>query len=302
MGIDRIATYNSFLQLYGNVSKVDAELANLQNQISSGRKSQNFAGIASDASQFLQLDDKINRNEYYLKNNSIIRARIDSTSNVLSQVISSTSELKNLILQRRASSNDVGVFGTQLESIFKAIAGQMNTSIDGRYLFSGGRTDVKAVDDVSLPVLSQANTPDAGYYQGDNRDLTVNVSENVSFAYNVRANEEGFQKIFAGIAIAKEAEETGSDAKFAAAYDLLDQGIREVASIQAKVNSNKVALDNVEENITSLQTYWKGVKEGIGNTDIIAATTQVAIHQGILQATFQVFARITSLRLSDYLR
>ena len=38
------------------------------------------------------------------------------------------------------------------------------------------------------------------------------------------------------------------------------------------------------------------------NADTVALSTQIATQQSVLQATFQVFSRISGLKLSDYLR
>ncbi len=51
MAIDRVTTYGLFTQTINNVFKGDSNLATLQNQISSGFKAQNFAGIASLTAQ-----------------------------------------------------------------------------------------------------------------------------------------------------------------------------------------------------------------------------------------------------------
>jgi flagellar hook-associated protein 3 FlgL len=301
MAIDRISTYGLFQTTFSNISKVDGDLSNLQNQLSSGFKSSTFDGISANAQQFLQLDDKLSRTDHYINNNSIINVRVNSTNNVLSQVISTANELKNLILQRRNASNDVGVFQTQINGIWQTLTGQLNTTIDGRYIFSGGRTDTKAVDDEHFPQITNADTNGTDYYQGDDQDLSVKVSDNISMTYNVRANDDGIQKIFAGLALASEGDSGDNDAKLAQAFDLVNDGIKGVITAQAKVNANVVQLNDVGNNLTSLQTYWKGIKEEIGNTDLVTASTQVAVNQSILQATFQTFARITSLRLSDFL-
>jgi len=302
MTIDRVSTFGLFQSTMSNIFKVDSDIANLQNQLSSGFKSQDFAGISANSMQFLQLDDKLSRTNQYLSTNSIIRVRLNSTATVLSQVINTASELRNLILQRRNAANDVGIFGTQLNAIWKSLAGQLNTTVDGRYIFSGGRTDTKAVNDKQFPAIIDDDALEADYYQGDSEDLNVRVSDNIDMVYNVRANEAGFQKIFAGLAMAQEGDASDSDDKLAAAYDLVSEGIQGVLTSQAQANSNIVELGNIEQDLGSLQTYWKGIKEEIGNTDLITASTQVAINQSILQAAFQAFARINSLRLSDFLR
>jgi len=42
--------------------------------------------------------------------------------------------------------------------------------------------------------------------------------------------------------------------------------------------------------------------EEIGNADILGASTQISINQGILQASFRSFSILSQLRLSDFLK
>jgi flagellar hook-associated protein 3 FlgL len=300
MGIERVGTFDVFQKTMSDVGKIDNEITNLQNQISSGFKSQNFAGISDSALQFLDLQNRLARADQYLGNNGVIKVRLSSTNTALTQIINTATDLKNLILQRRDATNDVGTFQTQITAIWKTLTGQLNLNVDGRYIFAGGRTDQKAVNDTSFPQIT--NGTNTNYYQGDDQDLNVRISDNVDMTYNVRADGDGFSKLFAGLAMASDGDTANSDEKLSQAYDLIADGIKGVISAQAKNNSNLVDLDNNDQSLTAQKTYWKGVKEELGNTDLISASTQVAVDQGILQATFQVFARINSLRLADYLK
>jgi flagellar hook-associated protein 3 FlgL len=302
-GFGRISTYAVFQNTLRDASKVQAELLTLQNQLSSGQKSQNFEGMASQAEQFLDLDSKISRTDQYIVNNNLVKTRITNTSTALGQLIDTATNLKNLIITRRNESFSNGLpFQNLLTGNWQTMVGQLNTSAEGRYLFSGSRTDVRAVDTDTFPALEESGIPDAGYYRGSGENVTVRAGDDVQFEYNIRADDPAFQKIFAGLAMAKQGDIEGSDQDLQRAYDLVEEGLQGVIALQAIANANSVQMDEINDQHGSLKLYWKGVKEEISNTDIVAASTQVAINQGILQASFQAFARINSLRLSDFLR
>lgn len=301
--VDRVSTYNIFQTSLSSTGRVFAQLADLQNQLSSGYRAQNFAGIPNEATQYLKLEDTLARTQRYLDNNSLVKVRLQTTDTVLTQVIDTATELKNLILLRRNDSLSVGdLFATQLDDAWRTLTSQLNTSVSGRYVFGGASIDTPPVDTESFPVLAVQGTPDDGYYRGDNVTLTARVDDNVTINYNVRANASGLQKIFAGLSMAKLGDEQGSDAYLAQSFDLIKEGIEEVNSLQAQVRSNTLTVDNINANLTSLRIYWTGVQEETIRTDFVSVSTQVAINEGILQASFQSFARITSLRLSDFLR
>jgi flagellar hook-associated protein 3 FlgL len=303
VGVGRVSTYALHQSTLRDTSRLISELSDAQTQLSSGYRSQNFAGIASQSEQFLMLEAKISRSDMYMESNALALSRINTTSTVLDQVITSATDLKNLVLLRR--NNSIGTslaFGDQLENYWKTITSQLNTSSEGRYLFGGTRTDVPPVNGSVFPSLAQSGVPDQGYYNGGSQDVTLRADDNVEIAYNVRANAPGFQKIYAGMAMAKQGHENNNDDALAQAYTLMNDGVKEINDQLATVNANKVTIDRINVRHESLKLYWKGSKEEIANADIVSLSTQVAVNQGILQAAFQSFAKINSLKLSDFLR
>lgn len=303
MSVGRISTYALHQSTLRDATRAQNLLAEQQTQISSGNKAQDFAGLGgSEAEQLLSLENKISRSDVYVSNNTLVSARLNVTDNVLSQVIETVSDIKNLISQRRNDSANSSSFDETLDNKWKSLTELLNTSLQGRYLFSGSRTNVPAVDSETFPTLRQPGVPDDGYYQGSQDDVTARIDDYIEMTYNVRADAPAFQKIFAGLATAMQGHETSNDSQLQQAYDFLSQGTSGLIDMQAVVNQNKVAVNNVSDRHASFKVYWQGVKEEIVNTDIVSVSTQVAINQGILQASFQAFAKINSLRLSDFLR
>jgi flagellar hook-associated protein 3 FlgL len=303
MSLGRISTFALHQTTLRDSSKVQVNLADLQQQLSSGFKSQDFAGLGgSESEQFLLLENKIAKTDIYLNNNKIATTRINSTDNVLSQVIDTAANLKSLISQRRNAASNSGAFPETLKGAWQSLVSQLNTSLEGRFLFGGTRTDVAPVNPDTFPTLEVDGVPDDNYYQGSAEDVLLRADDNTEINYNVRADDMGIQQIFAGLAMAQKGHDANSDADLVKAYDLVTQGLDGVIATRSIVNQNKVAIDNINTRHDSFKLYFQGVKEEIGNADLVSVSTQVAINQGILQAAFQAFAKINSLKLSDFLR
>lgn len=303
MTLGRISTYALHQSTLRDAAHTQFELFKLQTQLSSGYKSQTFEGMADQTEQFLGLETRISKIDLYLKNNKLIESRVNTTVAVIDQTIETGTQIKNLILLRRnATTEESLAFPEQITNMWKALVAQLNTNSEGRYLFSGTRTDSLAVDADTFPTLEESGVPDTGYYLGSSENITARIDDNTDFTYNIRADEEGFQKIFAGLAMAMQGHNEQSDEDLAAAYTLVDEGVKAVISLQAKANANKVSISQVNERHESFKIYWKGVIEDVGSTDLVSVSTQVAINQGILQASFQAFGLINSLKLSDFLR
>ena len=299
----RISSYNLHQTLLRDTTNAQTTLYDLQNQLSSGQKSNTYQGLGNSVQSYVDLNNKLNSTQTYIDSGTIVTARLNTADNALNSIISTANDIQNLIgLQRTASSGTALAFQTQLEGKWQQLTDQLNTSYEGRYLFSGTRTDVPAVDTTAIPTLQVDGVPDAGYYKGSQQNVTTRVGENNNIDFSVRADDPAFQKLMAGIALAyKYGQAAGDSTQMGQAFDLMKEGTDGVISLRATVNANKVSVSSNVDQLNALKLYWKGLKEGISNTDIVAVSTEVAITQGILQAAYQAFARISSLKLSDFL-
>jgi len=302
MAVNSVSTYAIFQSTLTDMNKVETDLNNEQMQLSSGSKAQNFAGMADNVQQYLSLDATIAKTNQYLNDNQLVETRINTTSSVLSQVVDIATSLQSLISQRLSSAGNNSAFGTQLQGVWQQLTGQLNTSVDNQYLFSGTAVNTPPVNATDFPALQQSGVPDAGYYQGNQQNITVSAQDNTSVTYNVRADAPAFQQLFAGLAMAQQGDQLNSSNALSQAETLVQSGLQGIINIQATVNTNKVNYTTIDQNLNNLKLYWQGILQSLGNTDVVAVSTQVAINQGILQAAFQAFAKISSLRLSDYLK
>jgi flagellin-like hook-associated protein FlgL len=90
-------------------------------------------------------------------------------------------------------------------------------------------------------------------------------------------------------------------AGLAAAIDLIQKGQEGLNSARGRINNSIINVTQINERHTQMKLYLKGVTEQVIKTDLASAATEVSNHQAALQATFQVYSRLSQLRLSDYL-
>lgn len=305
MVISRVSTYTLTQGTLRDATRTQNTLFDLQRQVSSGLKADTFEQLSGQVEYFTALDNKMQRTKQFTETNKVMVTRLQTMQTALDQVSDTADDLKNLILMRRnALTGNNLAFEQQLDAYWQSLTVALNTHVEGRYLFSGTDTAQQAVDDTHFPELATDGVPDDGYYLGSKQDPSLRVSESFTLTSPyIRADDPGIQKLFAALAVAKEASAGGGDdLKLQQAFNLASEGIQGVIDAQAKVNSSIVTINKETDKLGALQLYWKGLKDNIANTDIVGASTEIATNQGILQATFQVFARINSLRLSDFLR
>ena len=301
MPIERISTRSVHQRTLVDFNRVQSHLLELQKQISSGIKTDDFKGLAGQVEQFTNLDGKIRKAVTYQESNEIVITRIQTANVAFDGMVETVNDIKNLLVQWR----DPGLrptlpFTQQMEAFKKTLTGQLNQTADGRFLFGGSRTDIPPVID-PLPAPVSVGTPDDSYYQGSKEDIIVRAQDNQEIRYNIRADNEAFQNVFAGMAMAAEAHALDDDERMITAFNMVNDGLQGIIALQAENNQNSVTIRQINDRHKSLQLYWQGVTEEVSKTDIVAASTEVAVDQAVLTATFQAFSSINRLRLSDFL-
>lgn len=302
MVVSRVSTYSVHQSTLSDVTRLQANLANLQNQLSSGVKSDSFEGLNGQVETFVQFEAKIKKTQSLLENNAVTISRMQTTDVALDQIIALADNFQDLLVQRRNPvSGDSLQFEISARGMREAVAAQLNTAQEGRYLFGGSRTETQPVI-TPVPTSAVPGIPDDLYYQGNDARLVARVQETFEIEYNVRANESGFQKLFAAINLGLQADADNSQTGLEEATFLVTEALDEIISIRAAVQQNIVNVEEINERHEQLNLYWKGVNEKVIKTDILSVSTEVAMSESILQASFSSFARLNELRLTDFLR
>lgn len=299
MGVTRvgnIALYNNTLT---DITSTQKRLAELQEQISSGIKSHTFAGLNGQVEQYTLLEAKLRLTTSQIEGNQLNISRINTADQAMAQAIEIADKMEDLIVQARNATIGTTVdMPAIMKDYLKDLQQALNINFEGRYLFGGTSTATAPVENI---FAGPAGT-NAGYYTGAEHDIVYRRDERTEYNFPIRADDPSFQKIIAAAKLAIDGFTANSSDVMGAALDLMQDGQRDLNVARARVNSTAISLEDTNEQLGSLKLYWKGVTEEVGKTDLLAASTEVANHEAVLQAAFAVFARLSQLRLTDYLR
>ncbi|WP_033068923.1 flagellin [Thalassospira australica] len=165
--VTRVATYTNHTLLSDLALRNAARVTDLQNQASSGYKSRDYAGIADSTQRLLNLEGEYTRAEQFLHNTTQAKLRLQSMETAVDSMITIATEMKTLLIQATSAqqADDVNVM-SQGDKALEQIANLLNTNLDGRYLFAGGRSEESAVD------LEKMSAPD-NYISSNDNDLTT---------------------------------------------------------------------------------------------------------------------------------
>lgn len=300
--VQRTNTFAAFNSQMSDVSSLMTSMYKTQQQISSGVKAQNFQGLDGSVEQFTALKTRIAKAEAFKDNNTVAIAKFQQINQSLTNMTDLVDDMEDIMTLRRNGATGQNVnLSQQLSNMLQSMAGELNSTYGGRYLFGGTETAKPPVIDNPIPNPLEQGVPDTQYYQGSSENISLRAADNVTLAYDVRADDPAFQKVIAAVKLALEGDVANDDEKLAAALDLLQAGQKELTAVQARVNVTVVNLQDINQRHDSMRLYWKGVTEELSKTDIVEASTKLANDQAVLQASFQAFARISQLHLMDYL-
>lgn len=300
MTVSNVSTYGSLQGLLQNVAQVQNSLNNDQIAVSSGHSAQTFDGLNGSVEQLTSLNAQLARLTNYTQNNGVVTSQLQSTNTALGQIQQIATGIVSLIAQQiSGTSNTTTSFDQQLQNNLASITAQLNTTFEGNYLFSGTATKTAPVT-LPLPNPVTIGTPDAGYYKGSAQNSTLRIADNQTIPNSIRADDSAFQQIIAGIQQALQPNAGADDLKNA--ENLVSQGLNGVIALQSTTNSNIVNLQQVTSQNQTLQTYYTGLSTNLTQSDVVALSTKIAQDQTILEASFQAYARISSLTLANYLK
>ncbi len=304
---DRIATFTQTNQLINNNLRLQSNYGEKQLQISSGFKSNDYAGIARDTSRLLNLETDYDKIVQQTENSQVALDRTNIMFSVMANMISQTDAFM-ADLQQTVSG--FGLTGPDLvnnaQTSLNQFTGGLNTASADRFLFAGSNTQIAPVDLTDpawggqLFVLPGPSVADTNYYQGNDYIQTVESTDGFNVDYGVRANNSAFEKIIRAYDLVI-TNPTDPDT-IAEAYRVMQEGQSELQILNASLSQRAQTLDqqirNNEEELVLIDTQIVTIRE----VDVADATVNLKQIETQLEASYQVTAIMLDLKLSDYFR
>ncbi len=133
------------------IGKMQERFAQLQVQLATGQKASTLAEMGSDRYFDLSIRSRINRIEGYQNNIDMVNMRLEVFDQVVSRLDTVETDARAAITPSAYGSSNVN-FGTApsfARSQLDEVVNLLNTDVDGRFLFGGGKVDQKPVEAVA---------------------------------------------------------------------------------------------------------------------------------------------------------
>ncbi len=154
----RIADLASNQQVVSLLQQTQSRLYDAQYQVSTEKRSPDYAGISRESQRLLNLENTNERILRYSRNNDIMNMRLEvqhQTNDAIENIIGDFREqLDNFIQGDMTNEASVDEIQDYAYKSLINIEAYLNTRIDGQYLYAGSRTDTAPVE---FPWDSQAD-------------------------------------------------------------------------------------------------------------------------------------------------
>lgn len=309
--VSRVTNLSSSRLINSLILKSQDRINEQQIRLTTQQKSQDYLGIGDDASRLLTVESSLRRIDQFVKNNAFIDMRMETMLNSMDAVGDILKEVRTLVRDVLEDGTLDGIDKNDFTEIkMDQLEGFLNVKMNGRFLFSGTKTDTQPVN---AGDLADAPTFDADgvtttaepsfFYQGDDNQVKARIDEGVTLEYGVKANNEGFEKLIRAIRLVKSTDLSDANVigKFQHALNLLNESADNIAAVELNTGVKFQQLASTTRSLKDTKSILDGVVDEIERADTFEAVSILNQVQTQLEASYATAVRVSSLSLTRFL-
>ncbi len=281
-----------------------------ERQVATGKKAQYFKEIGKDTGVLLSAKALEGRITQFQKTGELVSSRIELQNVQLQSLSDSAGALRQSVLDAVSLNKGVG-FMAKISQLFETSVGILNSKIDGKYIYSGTRSDVPPVNISKIGELV-AIPAAANVFDNNTLKQSARLDESLIIEYGVVASEIATDLFDAikRIADYDANPATGpfqSDLTPAQAAFLQGEMVNLIAltdQLTAVVAENGSKFEQVQtttQRHVSTEIYVTGFISDIEDVDIAEAITRLNEDQTATEATMRMLSTLNRLTLLDFL-
>jgi flagellar hook-associated protein 3 FlgL len=279
-----------------DLRRVQERLSDAQSRVSSGKQIEKPSDDPLGAERAVRLRSELQTNSAYSTAVDESKSWLDATDSALSSINDIVQRARELTVQAANGATTPAArqsIKLELDALTDQLKTTLNNAYDGRYIFSGTKTDTPPYD------LNSA-TPDA--YQGDGNPVVRQIGPGVSVQVNVTGDDvlSGLLPALRSIS----AHLAANDSASLQTTDLqaLDAGLDTVANARSQVGAttNRVTAAGLRlDDMHDVTTAFLSTTE---EADLPQALTDLSAQQNALTAALQGGSTLIQQSLMDFLR
>jgi flagellar hook-associated protein 3 FlgL len=315
--ISNLAQHN--FNLFSTLN-TQSRLFKAQTQVSSGDKSQDFAGIDREAGRLVNIKNELERVNQFQDNIDRTDRRLDLMGFSLGRIEEVARDFRSTLLnaQNGATADTIGLKELS-QGLLDQIVDLLNVRDESRYLFAGGNIQTKPVDlnngtYVPPTVPPFPTTADTDWYNGDAVIQEARVDEGFSISYGITADSNALEKVIRSFDAISEINFSTPPtvAELQAVRDaitLLTEAIEQntvgqktIGELFGQVELDRKLINDVNVKHNNFLLFAETNIADIEQVNVAEAVSTLNFEQITLEASFATLARVQQLSLNDFLR
>ncbi|MCR1933687.1 flagellar hook-associated protein FlgL [Clostridium tepidum] len=297
-------------------------LDRIRQQLTTGKNFSKPSHDPANVIRTMQLYTGIDANKQYNKNISNVINWLDVTDTALDQIGKQLGKIRDKLQE----AGDPGFGPTErkalkdeVNGIIGSLSQTLNTTFDGKYIFSGTRvtgkpTAVKKDENGnnSIYYINKDGTAltdkNSDEYKQMNEKLKAEISEGVVMEYNVTAKEileDGgdLAKLLENIVNNLDSDDpTDTNKLYGENLGDIDKVLDNVLRIRAEVGAKQNRMDSAKTMNTETNFNMTEILSNIEDIDIVEKNMEYAVLQSVYISSLQTSAKVLQPTLMDYLR
>jgi flagellar hook-associated protein 3 FlgL len=309
MSVDRVATNTQAQYMLDRINAANVALDNTQQQVSSGKVANNYAGYGDKTTVLEAARSASARTDAYQGATQQALTQVDLQNTQIGSLGDLAAQLRQSLTDA-VGNNDGSTLMTQAQSIFDQASQVLNSrDANGNYIYGGENNDTPPFTATSLSdLLSMPDVSDA--FDNGTIKQSVRVSDGSTVQIGALAGDLGSDLMSSLKTIAQYAQTNGdfSQSLTPDQSDFLTGQITVAKNAADNLNNAAAAngfiynqLQDASDTQSSMSSLYKGFVSNIEDVDMPTAVTQLNQNQVALQAALQVTSQLQSISLLNYL-
>jgi len=288
--------------LLTNLTKSEERSNKLQTQIQTTKLFSKPSEDPAAAAKAYRYRTQLSKIEQYIKNTDDGMEQLTAQEEALSSYNELLQRARELNVQATGvvlNEENRNAIATELEQIKSQMVSIMNTTYNGKYVFSGFQTDQKLVDVKTGQYAIEIDADEQIKYEiGTGNPVTINTIGTDVFGEGKAGDKPEAIQIMDNLITALKNDGANIQNHIADIDKIQESVLSATTDIGARYNRLETAKTQLEGEEANIESY-KSINE---DTDIVEAYVKLVSEQSVYQAALNVGSKIIQPTLLDFLR
>ncbi|MFM9977360.1 MAG: flagellin [Sphingomonadaceae bacterium] len=286
------------------IQRSQEALAKTQEQLATGKKAKDFAGLGTEAVRTLSTRSLLARQDAYAAVSNRIGTTLALNDANMLAIESTAVTLKNELLSAIGTGVGTGL-NQAIAAAFDQFRGALNATDGEGSLFGGSRTDGPAFLPTTL--VATVGIPASAAFANDDIKASARLSDTVDVEYGVTASAigSGLYTAWQTLAAAGPIGDPPTPAQLTSlsqAAGEIDAGLASLRAVNAENGRKQAQTETLADRAGARAVLLSGIIEANEDADLGEVAMNLAQQKTQLQASYSVLAQLSELSLANYLR